>query len=253
MSAPLVYFFLGATDSGRRDIVADLIGNGLADGARPLLLTSSNEPALPDPARKRLEGVDGFRTAHWSWNENQSGRFAPLDLGDATAVFFITDGQIDPVNQIEALHEWLPGSGAELGRIFAVIHCRLGFEHPPLRRWHEACVHFADVVLLNRREGVPNKWVGDFKTWLQKERFPCLIEFVKKGEVGNPALLLEPQARRMSLYFDDPDEWPDEDELEEGETFAGDDLLGAADPYIERFDSGRRGRELPDIAKILGG
>jgi len=252
MSAPLVFFILGTVDSGRREIVADLMANSLGDTDRPLLVTAQNEPELSGVAQARMQGVAGFRAAQWSWHENSPVRFAPIEIGDATAIFIVADGKRDPVDHMEALHEWLPGSGAELGRIIAVIHCRLGFEHSQLRRWHEACVHFADVVLLNRREGVPNQWVGDFKAWLQKERYPCLVEFVKKSEVANPALLLEPKARRMSLYFDEADEWPDEEDLAEGETIDGDDLLGAVDPYIERFRSGRRARELPDIKKILG-
>ena len=31
-----------------------------------------------------------------------------------------------------------------------------------LLAWYDACVHFSDVVLLQRREGVANKWVSDF-------------------------------------------------------------------------------------------
>jgi len=171
-------------------------------------------------------------------------------------VFFFVDGGLNPVDQIESFKAWLEAQGGELARILSVVDVQRAERHAALLPWFEACVHFSDVVLLNRREGVENKWLSDFLAHFKKQYYPCLFERVKHGRVQNPALILEPQARRMTHVFDEEQDWiftNAEGEVidEEEETGEGDDEIEAhpeEDPYFVRHHGGRRVKELPDIA-----
>jgi hypothetical protein len=176
----------------------------------------------------------------------------------ATSIFFFTDGAQNPVDQVEAFKPWLEAQGGELARVIAIVDCQLAEKNPALLAWYEACVHFADVVLLNRREGVENKWLSNFQTHFKKQFYPCLFEFVKDGRVKNPALLLEPQARRMTHVFDEEPNWVVTDsngeEIDADEEGGDDEDLEVTpeqDPYLARRLGGRRVKELPDIAKYL--
>jgi hypothetical protein len=250
---PLVYLILGAAGSGRREIVADLIEGGLAAGSagQPFDLAQSRLSALALlPAGERAGEADARlgSLARWAWND---GRIESPDLAGATHVFLFTDGRRNPVDQVEAFQAWLAASGGELARILCVIHCGLVAQHKELLAWYDACVHFADVVLLNRREGVPNKWMSDFQGRYAAQFLPCLFELVKAGRVENPALILEPQARRMSHVFDEEPNWEvtsaDGEEEDEEEITAQPE----EDPYLQRRAGGRRVKEIPDVAKYL--
>ena len=249
---PLVYLILGATGSGRRDLLVDLIEGGLDPGDRPTVMFSEDEPvherdrALPPGPR-------------WGWNNLKEGPiFAELPK-DATHVFFVTDGRRNPVDQVEHFKAWLEAQGGELARVICVVHTQLAEKNPPLLAWFEACVHFADVVLLNQREGVDNKWLSDFLAHFKKQYHPCHFELVKDGRVKNPALILEPQARRMSHVFDEEQDWiftnaEGEQIDEQEETEDGDDEIEAKpeeEPYFARRLGGRRVKEIPDIRKFL--
>lgn len=250
MASPWIYLLLGAVGSGRRAILPDLLGNGLEAGSRPLLLTFAGERAEPAEVRARIDATPGLMRAEWSLDpENRMTAAIPAEI---THAFVLADGRANPVDQVEAFHGWLATSGAELARVITVVNCRLGYEHPELLRWYDACVHFSDVVLLNGRGDVPNKWISDFQARFRREHLPCLIEQVKNDEVANPALILVPQARRISMLFDSPAEWPEPDEPDDDDA-GGDvpDLIGAIDPYLERLASGRRVKELPDLARFL--
>lgn len=246
---PLIYFFLGAAGSSRRAVLADLIDGGLAEDERALVLLSKDETDSPDDKRFN-------RVARWTWDGTELTLPAE-GLGDATHVFFVADGRSNPVDQLEAFKVWLERGGAELARVVCIVNCKLAEAHPELVAWYEACIHFSDVVLLAKREGVANKWLSDFQGRFKDQFFPCLFEFVKEGRVKNPPLILEPQARRVSHLFDEP-EWevmgedaedPDADESEGEEEV---EVTQVEDPYLERRAGGRRVKELPDIAKFLG-
>jgi hypothetical protein len=238
---PLVYLILGAPGSGRREIVADLIDGGLAAVDHALALLPGDEHA--DGADARLGPI-----ARWTWND---GRIESPDPAGATHVFFFTDGRRNPVDQVEAFQAWLAASGGGLARILCVIHCGLVAQHKELLAWYDACVHFADVVLLNRREGLPNKWMSDFQARYAAQFLPCLFELVKAGRVENPALILEPQARRMAHVFDEEPAWEvpgsGGEEADEEEAEAPPE----EDPYLQRRAGGRRVKEIPDVAKYL--
>jgi hypothetical protein len=240
---PQVYLILGAAGSGRREVVADLVEGGLGAGDRALVLLSDAERAAESDARLGAP-------ARWRWTGD---RIESPDLTGFTHVFFLADGRRNPVDQVEAFQAWLPTSGGELARILCVVHCGLVAQHKELRVWVDACVHFSDVALLNRREGLANKWMSDFQAHFAAQFLPCLFEMVKAGRVKNPALILEPQARRMSHVFDEELDWevigPEDEDEAEGEEEV--EVKPEEDPYLERLAGGRRVKEIPDVAKYL--
>ena len=247
---PLVYLILGAAGSGRREVLTDLIEAGLTEGDRAVVLLPDAEPAHELDAKLPL----GPR---WTW----SGGDAPLAAEvpeKSTHVFFVADGRRNPIDQIEAFKNWLAAHGRVLARAICVVNCQLGEKHPPLLAWYEGCIHFADVALLNRREGVENKWLSDFLTHFKKQYYPALFEPVRAGRVHNPVAILEPEARRMSHLFDEEQDWiftnADGEVIEEDEETDDDEEIEAApaeDPYLVRRLGGRRQKEIPDIAKFL--
>jgi hypothetical protein len=262
---PLVYVILGASGSGRREVLADFVSDAADGGGRALVLLADTEAA--DGSDARLGEL-----LRWSWRETgggpegADGSIATTDevaarVAGAARVFFVTDGRRNPVEQVEALKPWLAGVGGELARILCVVNCRLAEAHRELGAWYEACIHFSDVVLLTKREDVANKWMSEFQERFKKLFYPCVFEFVKNGRVKNPALVLEPQARRMSHHFDET-EWETVDgediesgvESDEGEAKANDEdveIVEKVDPYFERRAGGQRVRVIPDIRKFL--
>jgi len=246
---PLVYLVLGTVGSGRRAVITDLIEGGLSEADRPNVLLSEAEAESPADA-----GLP--RVTRWKW----TGETIVGDLPtNATHVFVVSDGRGNPVDQIEVFKAWLEAQGGELARILCVVDCQLAEKHAPLLAWYEACIHFSDVVLLNHREGVANKWLSDFQTHFKKQYMPCLFELVKGYRVKNPGLVLEPQARRMSHAFDDEQDWiftdaagEEIDEQEETEDDEGVEAALEEDPYFARLNGGRRVKEIPDVRKFLG-
>lgn len=225
-------------------MLADLIEDGLAAGDRPAVLFSSGE--RPAPADARFPGA-----GRWTLGPELTLE-AELPPG-ASHVFFLFDGRLNPVDQIEAFKTWLGERSIEVARVISVVNCRLVEAHPKLFAWYEACIFYSDVVLLNQRDGVSNKWIGDFKAKFEDKFYPCLFEFVKDGRVKNPALVLAPVARRMSHVFDEEewvaaDEDDDEEEAEDGDEV---EMKPEVDYYIERRNGGRRVHEIPNIAEFL--
>lgn len=255
----LVYVILGTPGAGRRAVLADLIQDGLAPDEKALtLLATSEEPNEND---HRLGTV-----VRWTWQDNlialapsaepagEPRTLASLVPG-FTHVLFVTEGRRNPVDQLEVLKPWFDAANLELARVITVVDCLLASQHPALRIWFDACIHFSDVVLLANRTGVPNKWMSDFRRRYEDAFIPALFEFVKDGKVANPALILEPQARRVSHVFDDDVDWiinddiEDEDEIEEGEEEVT--VEPETDKYFERRQNGKRVIELPDLADVI--
>lgn len=241
---------LGTRGSGRRRILRDLIESAFGPG----------EPVqLVVPATEEASTEDQFLPSAQPWVWRDAAIDARLEAGVGPVVF-VCDGRANPIDQLEALKPWLAAQNLALARILCVVDCRLAAAHPSLLAWFEACIHFSDVVLLNHREGLGGKWLGGFLEHFKKQFFPCLFEVVKDGRVANPALILEPQARRVSHFFEAEDEWiltdedgeivdGDEEDVEEGEEELQATL--AVDPYLARDAAGRRVKRLPDIAKFL--
>ena len=246
---PLVYLILGATGSGRREVVADLTAEGLGPEESAAVLLPESEGGVPED--DRLPAV-----ARWTW---QDGTILAALPRDCDRLFFVVDGRRNPVDQIEAFKAWLEAQGGELARVLCVVNCQLVTRHRELLAWYEACVHFSDIVLLARREGVENRLLSDFQTHFRKLFYPCLFEMVKEGRVKNPALVLEPQARRMSQAFDEEQDWifhnAEGEEIDEEDVTDDEEeeieATQVVDPYFERRLGGRRVKEIPDIARFL--
>ncbi len=236
MSVPLLYVFLGSTGSGRRDVAFDLIDFGLETEEKPVLL-------VPDAEETDRE-IETHAVSVLKWKHTIKGIETTVPPG-TTQIFMLLNGRENPVDQLESIKDWIETGVVRLGRIIVVINSALYAETPSLDEWYDACIHFSDVILLNHRAGVSEKWISSFKKRQQEKFLPCLIELVKKGRVENPALVLNPEGRRLSLAFEETDEIYDfEDDEEEEEEIP-------VDPYFERLSSGQRVKEIPDIRDFL--
>ncbi len=255
------YVFAGASGSGRRAVMADLAASGLATGAieGPLGIL------LPPGEAAGGAAQDFAGAAVLAWGGLVEGAALPELPEGLKTLFILLDGRADPVDQFESLARLLAArADVQLARLVTVASCRFFFENPALQAWLDACVRFSDVVLLAQREGVPNKWVSDLTGRFHKECYPCLFAFVKDGRTANPAEVLYPEPRRMSLAYDFAEEVPaaveeteyeivDETEDEEEGAVLDEDEEEAppAEPYFERDAAGRRKIRLPDVRDFL--
>ena len=224
-------------------MTADLALSGLNPEDRPQVFVAERHLGASEESLSKVG--ENLPVAPWSLIE---GNLQIEVDPEATHLFLLSDGRGDPIDMVEALGSWLPITPYELGRIITVVNCGLLDANAKLKRWYDACIHFSDVVLLNNREGLSNKWVSAFKAQLHQSSLPCHVELMKKGRVANPALVLYPEPRRISLVFDDEENlYPDDDDATDEEA-----VTRMIEPYFERLLSGRRVKELPDINKFLG-
>lgn len=250
-STPNVYFILGTPGTSRRALVRDLAENGLVDEKVVVLLA---EGEAPSPADDRLAKLANVEVRRWQWSGPE---FPRMDLPADATVFLLADPWADLVDQLEALKPWLLAQGRGLARIFCCVDCQLAEKHAVLGQWYDAAIRFSDVVFLANREGVANKWLSDFISRYKDEAFPTLFIHMKKSDLPNPALVLDPTPRRLTQYFEDDYvdltdiviETDDEDEPTEDED--EDDGLPEQEPYFVRQNSGRRDKELPDVREFL--
>jgi hypothetical protein len=248
-SAASVYFVLGTPGSGRRALLHDLIENGLAPDERVLVLVAASEVA--DPVEEKLAARANTRMVRWTPNAETLLPDARPD--EAGTIFLLADANADAITQLESLKAWLAVHHLELARVFTVVNCQFAEKHATALPWFDACIHFSDVVFLTRREGVENKWLSGFIRRYEDQAYPCHFIQVKKNGVPNPALVLEPQPRRVSQYFDEHEAIPDdlviETDDEEDEEEADEDAM-PPEAYFERNRSGRRVKELPDVRAL---
>ena len=240
--APLVYLIYGIPNSGRRDVLFDLIDGGLEGKEQVLYFRPEGEVA--SPFDEQIEALDTVSIVDWKLSD------ATVIHGQIDAapekIIFLAPGNCDPADAAEAIKTWTDLNSCQIARIITVVHCAFLSENSTAKAWFDACVHFSDVVLLNRREGVNNKWVKDFEVGYRKQFSPARFLFVKKGRVANPLEVLEPEARRLSLYFDElipieDDEFEDDEQPQDTKP----------DKYIERRESGQRAYPVPDIKQQL--
>lgn len=241
-SDPLIYFVFGIPNSGRREVIFDLIEGGIPKEEQVLYFRPDGEVA--SSFDEQLEALENVSVVSW---QLKNGKVHHGKLSAAPQkIIFLAPGTSDPADCAEALKQWSEHNQCRVARILTVLHCHFLSEQSAARPWFDACIHFSDIVLLNRREEAGNKWVKDFEAGFKKERCPARFIFVKKGRVTNPAEVLDPEARRVSLYFDElipieDDEFEDEHQP--------DDLK--PDRYIERLESGQRAKPIPPITKFL--
>lgn len=251
---PTVYIVLGAAGSGRREVLLDLLSEDLDE--KVAVFMSGSEAASPAD-----EGLNSKATLlRWTMVDESVVCELPSDAG---VVFFLADGNSNPVDFLEKMPGWLTAHNADLGRVISVVNCQLAEKHPALRAWYEACIHFSDVVLLNKREGVANKWMSDFTGYFRDKCVPAYFEMLKTGRIKNPALILDTQPRRMTLIFDEDEmsglnlegvefgEESDDGEEQAADKEPEDGWVSDPEPYFERNVAGRRLIEIPDIAVYL--
>ena len=238
---PLVYVVFGLAESERRAVIFDLIDGGIGQDAQVLYFRPETE--LGSSYDEQLEALDNVSIVNWTLKD------AKVRHGQISAapekIIFLAPGDSDPADAAEAIKTWCDHNSCDIARLITVVHCNFLQEKPQAQSWFDACIHFSDIVLLARREAVNNKWVKNFEERYTKNYFPCRFLLVKKGRVANPLEILDPEARRVSLYFDElipieEDEF--EDELPEDQK---------PDKYIERLESGQRAYPIPDIRKLL--
>lgn len=241
-NAPLVYLIYGIPDSERRSILFDCIEGGLPNKEQVLYFRPKGESS--STFDEQIEALENVNVVEWELEGSKvkHGRISAAP----EKIIFLAPGLSDPADVAEAIQSWISHNDCEIGRIITVVNCSFLKEKEKAAAWFDACIHFSDMVLLARRESVDSKWLKEFEAGYQKKCYPCLIELISKGKAKNPVAVLEPEARRMSLYFDEliPIE---EDGLEDEEQ--PEDIK--PDHYIERNESGQRVYRIPDINKFL--
>jgi hypothetical protein len=234
-----VYLILGCLSSGRRYVIHDLIKDLACEGDPFTLIIPEGES--PNEWDEKLSAID-----HVTIEQYQGGidSITPDQINPHHTNVILSPGLANPVDQVEALKPLVENSGCQLGRIITIANCEQLEIHKKLFGWYDACVHFSDVCLINRGPKTTNQFVQNFIDRYKDNHIPCLFEQVPKHGVKNPGLVLEPQARRISLYFEPEEEqWLDEedDDWEEPKE----------DPYIARLPSGTREKWIVDINSIL--
>ena len=226
-----VYLILGPNGSGRRALLADFIDSLESESS---VLYFKHKDEIINDYDSSLESLKSVTTVLWSVNDSKI-KHDSISISPSS-IFFIAPASINLADVMEGLKGWLNKNYCQLTRIITVIDCKSLSENNSQNSWYEAAVHFSDMVLLNRREGVSEKWIKDMVTERKKQFHPTRFELVKKNKVNNPIDVLDSQAYRTSLYFDDliPIE---EDEFED---LLPEDLK--IDPYIERLANGKRSK-----------
>ena len=234
--SPKVYLILGPNGSGRRALLADFIDSLESESS---VLYFKHRDEIINDYDSSLESLAEVSTVLWSVEDSKI-KHDSISV-NPSSIFFIAPASIDLADVMEGLKGWLSKNDCQLTRIITVIDCKSLSENNSQNSWYEAAVHFSDMVLLNRREGVSEKWIKDMVTEKKKQFHPTRFELVKKNRVNNPIDVLDTQTYRTSLFFDDliPIE---EDEFE--------DLLPEdrkIDPYIERLESGKRSKPVTPL------
>lgn len=247
MSDAYAYLILGPSSAGRVELIADLIDGGFDSGEQVVLYYSEAES--PDLAL--LEDF-GDRVELAPWRMEDARITCETPTGEAMIVF-LTDGTANPVDQVEAFAQWLNEQPHELGSVITVVNCAHATRYPELTQWYDACIHFSDCVLLNRRENVPQTWIREFTDrYTHAGRYPCYIEQIKKNRVAHPCEVLDTTPRRISLIFEAGEDLLDEMDFDEDDLPEDPfDLTAKPDPYLERLPGGMRAKVLPDISKYL--
>lgn len=239
-----VYYILGAVHSGRRQVVCDLVHNGIpAQETVLVLIAKGDDPCAQDEQLEAPENVNVFK--YLSIEEALEAIMAY----QAKHIFFLSDGRQSPVDQMERLKQSLSAYPLAVCRILTVVDCRLLVREEAVMPWYEACIHFSDVVILSYAQDLNDALFKAFLVHYKQERCPCLFVTPKDGAIPNPAEVLYPEARRMSLIFDDidPAEFFDENDLLEGPVT----LKAYEDPYFVRTPKGDRCKVIPDIRDFL--
>lgn len=237
-----VYLILGCQSSGRRFAVYDLVKD-LASETDPFTL-HLQESEKPNEWAEKLAELDHVTLEPYTGevSDIQASNINPQHTN-----LVVAPGLSNPVDQVEAFKTLVEHSSCDLGRVITVVHCDQLTKHPKLLSWYDACIHFSDACIIHRSMETSNQAVQDFIDRYKDKQFPILFETVFKKGIKNPGLILDPEARRISLFFEpEEDAWLDD---EDDDAWDGPE----EDPYMVRIASGSREKWVPDIESILKG
>jgi hypothetical protein len=241
-----VYLVLGLPGSGRHEIVTNLIADGLEEPQAVSVYHAADEAAPPTPGLNVTFVPYTFANGEFTIGTDNEPATEPQN------VFFLTDGRKLVIDQLEVFQTWLNLRGWELARIILVVDCALAMRYEDVVLWHEACLHFADCALLNNRNAETHQWATQFQKKFHELRYPCQFFLVKKGQVDLPLVVLYPEARRLTMAFDQFDAIDDLDLDEEDLPDEPFTLERKPDPYFVRMPNGHREKYVPDVTKYLG-
>lgn len=241
-----VYYILGIMNSGRRQVVADLIEHGLSAGTKVGIYVHDKEVSCTaaEAAFNANENVSLFQ-----WRIYENKWVAALPSEDIEVIFIMGSGIDSPIDALELFPDWLKAHHLNLSRIITVIDADKTSQYPLVQNWYEACLYFSDAVLFTHRHGAcPPGWVETYIEAHRKACYPCVFMQVKKKQVDNPALVLDTTVRRLSQVFDSPEDFDgdwgnftiegDIDDIDEGIPI---------DPYFERLPNGQRAKPVLPI------
>ncbi len=242
MASEFVYLVLGCQNSGRREVLYDIVKDLASESGPFTVLISESETS--NDWQVKLSELDNVTIELFL---GETGTIKPEHLNPHHTNVILSLGLANPVDQVEAMKLLFEQVNCDLGRILTVVHCDQLESHKQLFSWYDACIHFSDACLVNRGNETTNQFVQNFINRYEEQHFPCLFETTRGGSVKNPGLILEPQARRISLYFEPKeDRWLDEEQ-------DWDDDESSVDPYIQRLAGGSRAKWIPEIQTILNG
>lgn len=239
-----VYLVLGLPGAGRHEVVTNLIADGLETQA--VSIYHAVDEASPTTMGPNVTYLP-YTFANGAFDLGAT----PEPEQDPGTVFFLTDGRKNIIDQVEAFPAWLTMHGWEVSRVLLVMDCVLAMAHEDVVLWHEACIHFTDCVLLNNRNVDTHKWAEQFQKKFHELRIPCQFFLVKKGRVDNPLVVLFPEARRLTMIFDQFDAIDDLELDEENLPESPFSIERKPDPYFVRKPSGHREKFVPDVAKYF--
>lgn len=246
--SPKVYLILGTPDSGRREMTFDLIDGSFNEECTYFVLINKDEES--SEFNSKIQRLANTKVLTWSYVGSKIVT-PTLDASAQDSIFLIGYGRADLVEQIEKTKEWLKELNLTLTRVISVIDCTLASVKHITIPWFDALVHFSDCVLLNRREGIPNKWIQDFIKKFEKLHYPCIIEQVVKRKVQNPAFILDTQVNRYTHFFEVEDNFENLDFTDSNVDKEILDPDAKVDPYMEKLDNGQRKIKLPNIIEYL--
>lgn len=235
-----LYFILGSAGAHRRAVLADLVTEGLTPADKAAVLLSEAEaPSESDALLVRT----GALVAQWKWTRPEMELEVPQGV---THLFLVADGRSNPVDQVEALREWLLlRDDVRLARVLFMADAALLHAKPELAPWFDACAHYSDVFLLTRPEGLEQKWINAVEKRYRDQHYPFLFEVARRDTLKNPVVVLVSEARRVSQVFDE--DIPLADETDEEMEAA----MAENDKYFARTRGGSRVEVLPNVAAFL--
>ena len=157
--SPKVYLILGPNNSGRRELLADFI-DSLEYETTVLYFKHRDE--IINNCDSFIECKTEISTILWSVEDckikHESTSVNP------SSIFFVAPASINLADIIEGLKGWLSKNDCQLTKIITVIDCKTLSENDSQNSWYDAAIHFSDMVLLNRRENVSEKWIKNMIT-----------------------------------------------------------------------------------------